>query len=83
MGLVANLIAMPLVSLFVMPLSLASVFLMPYGFEGLALAPLGLSITSVVHVSDQINAYEFDFESGAKTHWLLISSTLIPFIIFG
>lgn len=64
LGLIANLLAMPIVSIFVMPLSLLSMMLMPYGFEALALAPLGLAIEAVIGVADAVNAYGADFETG-------------------
>jgi competence protein ComEC len=81
MGLISNLVAMPLVSMLVMPLSLLSMFLMPYGFEGLALAPLGKSILGVVSVADWVNSYEFDFETGHRPRLFLVMAA--GFLILG
>lgn len=57
MGLFANLGALPIVSLAVMPLALFSVLLMPYGLESLVLTPLATAINWVVGVSDWINSF--------------------------
>ncbi|MFK5979155.1 MAG: ComEC/Rec2 family competence protein [Rhizobiaceae bacterium] len=57
MGLFANLGALPIVSLAVMPLALFSILLMPYGLEGLVLTPLATAIYWVVDVSDWINSF--------------------------
>ncbi len=51
LGLVANLLAMPVVSLIVMPFVLASVLLMPYGLEAIALIPVGYGIETVVDIA--------------------------------
>lgn len=83
LGLVSNLIAMPLVSMLVMPLSLLSVFLMPYGFEAVALAPLGLAIDKVVAAANLVNSYEYDFETGARpVGFLLASATFLITVTF-
>lgn len=50
LALVANLAAMPVVSLLVMPAALVSVALMPLGLESLALVPMGWGIEWVVAV---------------------------------
>ena len=57
LGLFANLGALPIVSLAVMPLALFSILLMPYGLEGLVLTPLGIAINWVINVSDWINSF--------------------------
>jgi competence protein ComEC len=53
-GLVANILAMPIVSLAVMPLAMLSIFLMPFGLEMLALAPLGLALQAVVDIAQWV-----------------------------
>lgn len=58
MGIFANLGALPIVSLAVMPLALFSILLMPYGLESLVLTPLAIAINWVVDVSDWINSFE-------------------------
>ncbi len=76
MGLISNLLAMPIVSIAVMPLALLVMFLMPYGFEKLALKPLGMAIEAVIDVSDGVNAYNLDFETGAQPVSVLVGSAL-------
>lgn len=51
LGLLANLLAMPIVSIAVMPLALAGVVLMPFGLERIALAPMGLTLQAVVAIA--------------------------------
>ncbi len=50
-GLLANLLAMPLVTLFVMPLALMSVLFMPFGLERLFLEWMSFAIAGVVAVA--------------------------------
>lgn len=51
LGLVANVLAMPIVTIAVMPLALASMILMPFGLEGLVLPVLGWSLEGVVSIA--------------------------------
>jgi competence protein ComEC len=66
MGLVANLIAAPVISLAMMPSALISVLLMPYGLEGLALVPMGWSVEAVVAISDWVNRYPVPDATGRQ-----------------
>ena len=50
-GLAANLAAVPVTALWIMPWSVAAYLLMPFGFEGVALAPMGWGIEVVVLVA--------------------------------
>lgn len=50
-ALVANLLASPLVSFIVMPLTMAAFALMPLGLEALALIPLGWSIDLLIDLA--------------------------------
>lgn len=56
MGVLTNLMAMPLVSIIVMPMALLSVILMPYGLEQIALVPMGFGIEKVVEISSFVNS---------------------------
>ncbi|MFQ5956110.1 MAG: ComEC/Rec2 family competence protein, partial [Kiloniellales bacterium] len=47
-GLAANLVAVPLTALWVMPWAVAAFALMPFGFEGLALIPMGWGLDGVI-----------------------------------
>jgi competence protein ComEC len=50
-GLVANLAAVPITSLWVMPWAVAACLLMPFGLETVALAPMGWGIEAVAWVA--------------------------------
>ena len=47
-GMIANLVAIPLTALCIMPAALAAVFLMPFGFESLPLGVMGLGIEGLL-----------------------------------
>ena len=51
-GLVANLIAVPLTALWIMPLAVVAFALMPFGIEGLALALQGWGISAVIWAAE-------------------------------
>jgi competence protein ComEC len=53
-GLLANVAAMPIVSIAIMPLALASTLLMPYGLEFITLKPLGWAIGLVCQIAEWI-----------------------------
>ncbi len=53
-GLLANLAAMPAVSLLVMPFGLIGVLLIPFGWDGLAWPVMGAGIEIMVQISDQV-----------------------------
>lgn len=55
-ALIANLVAMPAVSLLVMPFGLIAVLLIPFGFDALAWPVMGFGIEIMVRVSDWIVA---------------------------
>jgi competence protein ComEC len=56
-SLAANLAAVPLTGLVVMPSGLLSVLLMPFGLEGLALAPMGWGVAAVNWVAATVAAW--------------------------
>jgi competence protein ComEC len=55
-GVAANLVAVPIVALWVMPFALLAAVLMPFGLEFLALVPMGWGIDIVLAVADNISA---------------------------
>jgi competence protein ComEC len=73
MGLVANLIASPIISVVMMPAALGSVLLMPYGLEKLALVPMGYSVDAVVAISDWVNQFPVLEATGMQPLALLAS----------
>jgi len=56
-GLAANVVAVPLTALWVMPWALAAFALMPFGAEGLALAPMGWGIDVMLAVARRVAAW--------------------------
>lgn len=57
LGLVANLVAVPLMAVAIMPLGLLALLLMPLGLEALALVPMGLAIEAMLTVAHTISAW--------------------------
>ncbi|CAH2599805.1 ComEC/Rec2 family competence protein [Rhodovastum atsumiense] len=53
----ANLIAVPLTEMVVMPLGVAGLFLMPFGAEALALVPMGWGLEAVLWVGRAVAAW--------------------------
>ncbi len=56
-GLAANLVAVPLTALWIMPWAIAAFVLMPFGAEGLALAPMGWGIEVLLAVAGWVAAW--------------------------
>ncbi|MEE9375685.1 MAG: ComEC/Rec2 family competence protein [Rhizobiaceae bacterium] len=71
-GLIANLLAMPLVTLAVMPLALLSVIAMPFGLEALPLQGMAFSMEKVVLVAAWVSKLEPQGNTG-----------FIPVVAFG
>lgn len=68
-GLLANLIAMPAVSVLVMPFGLLGVLLLPFGWDSLAWPAMGLGIEVMLSVSDHVAALP-----GASLHTQLVGA---------
>ncbi len=56
-GLVANMIAIPLNSFWVMPWAVAAFALMPFGLEAYALVPMGLGVEATIRVAQTVAAW--------------------------
>ncbi len=56
-GLAANVVAVPLTALWIMPWALAAFVLMPFGAEGLALTPMGWGIEVMLAVARRVAAW--------------------------
>ena len=54
LGLLANMAAMPLVSLLIMPFAVATVLAMPFGLDPLTLQPMGLGIDGMLAIAAKI-----------------------------
>jgi competence protein ComEC len=57
LGLVANLVAMPAVSILVMPFGVLALVLVPFGLEPLALSPMGIGLDWMIAVADTVTAW--------------------------
>ena len=55
-GLMANLVAVPVMAMWIMPLGIVSFLLMPVGLESLALVPMGWGISLVLWIAERVAA---------------------------
>jgi len=55
-GLLANLVAVPVMAFWVMPLGLLALVLMPFGLESVALVPMGWGTEIVLRTAEQVAA---------------------------
>jgi competence protein ComEC len=75
----ANLIAVPVTSLWIMPWGLGVLLLMPFGLERLALAPMGLGIEWMLGIAEAVSGWR-----GAVAHFpALPLAGLLPVVIGG
>jgi competence protein ComEC len=72
-GLLANLLAMPLVTLVVMPAGLVAMLLMPFGLDAWPLQIMGQGLEAVVAVANSVHALGGDVSVGQ----IPLQSTLI------
>ena len=56
-GIAANMVAVPLTALWIMPWAIAAFALMPFGAEALALAPMGWGIEAMLAVAGWVAAW--------------------------
>ncbi|PTW61152.1 competence protein ComEC [Breoghania corrubedonensis] len=54
LGLVANMAAMPFVSLLIMPFAVVSVLAMPFGLDPLTLQPMGIGIDAMLAIAGKV-----------------------------
>lgn len=54
-GVIANMVAVPLTGLWIMPWAVLAVLLMPLGLERLALVPMGWGIDGIIHIAAVIS----------------------------
>ncbi len=77
-GLVANMLAVPLTALWIMPWVVVAYLLMPFGLEVLALVPMGWGIDVLIWIARQIALWP-----GAVNYLPAISMTGLIAITFG
>lgn len=76
-GLAANLIAVPITALWVMPWAVAAFALMPFGLELLALAPMGWGIDLVIRVALAVSSWPGAVSRvPAMPGWSIVAITL-------
>ncbi len=56
-GLAANMIAVPLTGVWIMPWAVLAFILMPFGLEQLALIPMGLGVSGVIAVAETVSSW--------------------------
>jgi competence protein ComEC len=77
-GLIANLLAAPIVSLVIMPMALLALIAMPFGFEAWPLKAMGLGISIMVWIGNWVAGWP-----GAVTVLPQISGTALVLIVLG
>ena len=77
-GLIANLLAAPIVSLLIMPMALLALTAMPFGLEAWPLKAMGLGITMMVGIGKWVAGWP-----GALTVLPQISGTALVLIVLG
>ena len=56
-GVVANILAVPITGLWIMPCAVVAFLLMPFGLEGLGLVPMGWGIAAVIAVAETVSSW--------------------------
>ena len=75
-SMIANLLAMPIVSLIVMPLVVLTALALPFGLEGLVLPMLGHAIDWVVAIAEWVSSWRAPFATGQMEPWRFMAGTL-------
>lgn len=75
-GLPANLLAMPIISLIVMPAGLAALVLMPVGLDWLPLKLMGVGLDIVIVIAKWAASLGGDVVTGRIHGWLFVGLTL-------
>ncbi|WP_152048188.1 ComEC/Rec2 family competence protein [Aureimonas psammosilenae] len=77
-GLVANMLILPIFSLWIMPLALLAMISMPFGIDGPFLFLLGKGLTLVFFLARELSAFMPDDPTGLITpHGLILSTAAI------
>lgn len=71
-GLPANLLAMPVISIIVMPAGLAALILMPVGLDWLPLKLMGIGLDLVIVIAKWAAALGGDVVTGRIHHWFFV-----------
>jgi competence protein ComEC len=74
-GLAANLAAMPVMSLIVMPFALIGMLLMPFGLDAPFLKVMGYGMALVIDIAKTVSSWGGDATIGRQNSWFLAVST--------
>ena len=75
LGLIGNLIVVPIVGFFVLPAGLAAVLLMPVGLEGPFLFGMGVGIDFIVRIANEISLLSAEYtQTPMLATWVLPAS---------
>lgn len=74
-GLAANLAAMPIMSLIVMPFALVGMLLMPFGLDAPFIKVMGYGMAMVIEVANTVSSWGGDATIGRQNGWFLAVST--------
>jgi competence protein ComEC len=77
-GMGANLLAVPVHDLWIMPWGIASYLLMPFGLEALALKPMGWGISAMLAVARLFSGFP-----GAAGHFAAMPAAALGLIVVG
>lgn len=77
-GMGANLLAVPVHDMWIMPWGIASYLLMPFGLEVLALKPMGWGISGMLAVARLFSGFP-----GAAGHFAAMPAAALGFIVLG
>lgn len=74
-GLAANLAAMPIMSLIVMPFALIGMLLMPFGLDAPFIKIMGYGMAVVIDIATTVSGWGGDVTIGRQNGWFLALST--------
>ncbi len=75
-GLAANLAAMPVMSMIVMPFALIAMLLMPFGLDAPFLKIMGYGMAVVIDIAKTVAGWGGDATIGRQNEWFLLLSTI-------
>ena len=75
-GLLANFVAIPLLTFWIMPLALITLVLMPFGLEGIALVPLDAGLNAMAYLAKTVANLD-----GATAHFPILPDSFLAIAI--
>ena len=77
-GLIANIVSVPVMSLFVVPFAVLAALLLPFGLDWIALRGMGLGLDWILFVAREVASWD-----GAVRHIPAPGGAVLPLIAFG